>query len=224
MKNILLSFLLLSLTLLTGKTFADHHNLYRVTLLRAEPGNLMVLLDEVKKMRKQKNGDLVIMRHSQGDHWDLMLMDPAGKNPATEMTIKTPIAFHHAFLATSKTGWAEIKKEAAHNGLYHIEMFHAAAGKEQELLKQRRMENAYYHATERKGNLIFSTTFGSDVDSFTLGFYKDMPAFAFTPNLPEARFEKAATDAGFKDRDDIGLYLRQLITSHHDTIAVRVSD
>ena len=49
-----------------------------------------------------------------------------------------------------------------------------------------------------------------------------MMAFASMPNLPSEVFSKAATDAGFKSRDDIGLYLRELILSHHDTIATQV--
>ena len=38
-----------------------------------------------------------------------------------------------------------------------------------------------------------------------------------------ATFEKAAVDAGFKSRSDIGLYLRQFLVSHQDTLATQVN-
>ena len=66
---------------------------------------------------------------------------------------------------------------------------------------------------------IFETQFGSDTDVFTIVFYKDLKAFATDPDLPEAVFEKAAIDAGFKSRNDIGFYLRQFLVGHQDTLA-----
>lgn len=216
-KSILLMLLWL---FLAASSFADE--LYRVTLLRAEPGSLGPLLAETQKLRQDKQGDLVIMRHDQGDHWDLMLLDAPGKAAATELLFTTPLAFQHSFLASSDTSWPQVRTLAQKNNLYHIEMFHARAGKKQQLLKQRQMENTYYKATQRAGNVIFTTTFGSDVDNFTLGFYPNMLAFATMPDLPAEVFEKAATDAGFTSRSAIGLYLRELLTSHHDTLAVSV--
>lgn len=201
---------------------ADAQSLYRVTLLRAAPASFLPLLEETKKLRQQKNGDLIIMRHSQGDHWDIMLLDPAAKNPATELRFTSDIAFQHTFLAQSTQSWKALRKSSEKHSLYHIEMFHAAPTKLFELIKQREMENAYYHATERDGNVIFTTTFGSDVDVFTVGFYKDFKTFATDPDLPADVYAKAATDAGFESRATIGIYLRTLMSSHKDTIATRV--
>ena len=84
------------------------------------------------------------------------------------------------------------------------------------------MENAYYNATEREGNIVFETTFGNDMDLFTIGFYKDLITFATDPDLPDEVFEKAATDAGFESRSSIGLYLRSLLATHNDTLATSV--
>lgn len=220
MKNLIV--LLMVCVSLQATAYADE--LLRITLLRAAPGNLPQLLDETKQLRQHQKGDLVIMRHSQGDQWDLMLMDPAGKKPASQMDLKTHLAFQHSFLATADQSWKSIRHDAEHNGLYHIEMFHAVPGKKEELINQRKMENLYYHATQRAGNVIFTTTFGTDVDTFTVGFYPDLKAFATNPDLPEETFEKAAVDAGFKSRSTIGLYLRELTSSHHDTLAVKVDD
>ena len=101
-------------------------------------------------------------------------------------------------------------------------MFHAAAGHEKDILEQRFMENKYYNATNRPGNVVFETVFGSDVDNFTVGFYKDLKAFATDPDLPKEVFEKAATDAGFSSRSDIGFHLRRFINRHFDTLASHV--
>jgi len=57
---------------------------------------------------------------------------------------------------------------------------------------------------------------------FTIGFYEDLEAFAAPPSATEDEREVAARDAGFKDRADISFYLRSLISSHHDTLAVKV--
>jgi hypothetical protein len=205
---------------LSFESHAENH--YQVTLLRAAPGSLQDLIDQTKAHKKQRKGNVSIMRHSQGDHWDLMLLEPVENNTFVSLNLGLVADFQHEFIVTSQTAWKEIKPLADSSGTFHIEMFHAVHGKSQELIKQRNMENKYLTSTKRRANVIFETTFGSDVDSFTLGYYKDLMAFASMPDLPAEVFSKAATDAGFKSRDDIGLYLRELILSHHDTLATRV--
>src|SRR5262245_55179971 len=49
--------------------------LYKTTLLRAAPGRLLELVAAVKGKAPW------IFRHSQGDHWDLMLLAPVGSYP-----------------------------------------------------------------------------------------------------------------------------------------------
>ena len=56
----------------------------------------------------------------------------------------------------------------------------------------------------------------------TIGFHEDLEAFAAPSSATEDEREVAARDAGFKDRADISFYLRSLISSHHDTLAVKV--
>jgi len=206
--------------LLSHFSYAD--DLYQVTMLRAAPGSLLALLDETKKLRSDLKDELVIMRHSQGDHWDLLLMRPAKKEAMERPKLSTPIAFQHSFLSQSTTTWKDFKKSADENGLYHIEMFHSAAGKYTALVNQRKMENAYYQGTNRAGNMIFTTVFGNDMDVFTVGFYSDMKAFATDPDLSDELYAKAATDAGFESRSSIGLYLRQFLSTHFDTLATKV--
>jgi len=209
-----------SLYMISFCSFAEEN--YRITLLRATPAGLSDLITSVKAYRTKQNGNLSIMRHSQGDHWDLMLLEPSGSAATVMFDFGAIADFQHSFLAKSDIDWKTIQSKAKDSDLYHIEMFHAVHGKAEELVKQRKMENAYLTATERKANVIFETTFGSDVDSFTIGYYKNMPEFASMPDLPPQNFSKAATDAGFKSRDTIGLYLRELIISHNDTLATRI--
>ncbi len=207
---------------LTISTTISASEQYRITLLRAAPGNLPQLIEHTKHYQQQLNGNISIMRHSQGDHWDLMLLEPAGKTPVKAKNFGQLADFQHSFLAESETDWKNLKLKAEKSDLFHIEMFHAIHGKAEELLKQRQMENHYLTATKRQANIIFRTTFGSDVDSFTIGYYENLEAFSYTPDLPQEEFEKAAVEAGFKARGDIGFYLRELILSHHDTLATRV--
>jgi hypothetical protein len=212
--------LIICLLLFSHTSYAEN---YRVTLLQAAPGALITLLEEVKKLKAQKSNKLVIMRHSQGDHWDIMLLAPQGKETLERYNFNSPLAFQHTFLAKSAIDWQEITIRDQRSSLYHIEMFNAAPNKYLELVKQRHMENAYYHATQREGNVVFETTFGNDMDVFTVGFYKDLKTFATDPDLPSGVFEQAAIKAGFKSRSTIGLYLRELLSSHKDTLATKVN-
>ncbi len=214
--------LLLSLLLFSLFSFSvSAAELFQVTLLRASPGNLPELIEKAKSYKTKQKGHVSIMRHSQGDHWDLMLLEPATKVPTQAFDFSALADFQHNFLARSETSWSKIKPKAEVSKLFHIEMFHAVHGKAKELLKQRHMENAYLSATRQTANVIFETTFGSDVDSFTIGYHKDLPTFASTPDLPKEIFEKAAIDAGFENRAAISFYLRELILAHHDTLASR---
>ena len=100
-------------------------------------------------------------------------------------------------------------------------MFNAVPGKAGELLEQRRMENVYLNATGQQTNMIFRRAAGSDVDVFTIGFHKNLEAFAAPSDVSDEDKETAAKAAGFKGRSDLSFYLRRLISGHHDTLAVR---
>lgn len=209
----------LLIILCSAPVFAQNN--YQVTLLRAAPGELGKLLDHVKKQKSDAEGNMMIMRHSQGDHWDLMLMAPFQKPEMHDYS--NWVDFQHDFLVESEISWKQLMQKDADAGLYHIEMFNAAHGLHEELLEQRAMENIYYNETNRSGNVIFVTKFGSDVDNFTLGFYKDMVDFATDPDLTDKQFEDAALKAGFESRSTIGLYLRKFLVGHNDTIATKVN-
>ena len=201
---------------------AQNQDLYRVTLLRATPGRLPALIAEAKRYKSTVDDQLVIMRHSQGDHWDLMLLGPTGRDQLATTDFGDLADFQHDFLARSNTGWTSVHRSAEGADLFHIEMFQAAATKRDELLREREMENAYLAGTGRNPNVIFETVLGSDTDVFTVGFYESMVSFATDPDLPDSAYQKAAAEAGFKSRADIGFYLRQFIVGHQDTLASNV--
>ena len=197
---------------------------FRVTTLRAAPGQLEHLIKDVQAYRDEKSGKVIIMRHSQGDHWDLLLLESTGKDFGGGKDFGHLVNFQHGFLASSDSSFSQLHEDSASSDLYHIEMFHALAGKKQALLNQRQRENQYLQATGQTTNAVFSTEFGSDVDVFTIGFHADMTAFAKGPTVSDTEAETAAKNAGFKNRADLGFYLRSLLTSHQDTLAVPVGN
>ena len=198
--------------------------LYKVSTVRAAPGALEELLGWIEPRRDALP---FVMRHSQGDQWDLAIITPLG-TWAAFATRARPIALPAALIAFEADHFAfgppvnQVRTAYSDNDFFHIEMFHAAPGKAEALIEQRRMENAYLAATGQTPNMIFRRAAGSDVDAFTIGFHASFEAFAAPGRATDDDKEKAAREAGFKDRADISFYLRSLISSHHDTLAVKV--
>jgi len=202
-----------------------------ITQYRAAPGKFPALLDliETTDWSAVDTGKPIFMRHSQGNQWDLMLLSTPCISSSCLKAMRTfgektnELAdFELSFMAWSDTSWADVKKQAAKAGLFHIEMFHAAAGKYAALQRQRHIENKYLAATGQKENVIFDVQFGSDIDIFTIGFHESLNSFASQGAPSSEAAEKAAVDAGFKNRADISFHLRELIVGHHDTLAVPV--
>lgn len=220
--------------------------LYRVTTLRAAPGGLSDLIDLLIRQEEAgyyvltRDEPPVIMRHSQGDQWDLLLLYPLESYEdyfdddridrrednrefarTFEERFNSLVAFKEDLFAFGPD--IEILRAAFNaNGLFHIEMFEALPGLHEDLLREREMENDYLVRTGRRPNMIFVGDLGSDVDSFTIGFYDSMQDFAAPTGLSAEETDAAARAAGFADSNSIGTYLRRFISSHHDTFAVKV--
>jgi hypothetical protein len=180
------------------------------------------LIEQVRAYRDEQRGRVIAMRHSQGDHWDLMLLEPVGAKPMDQPDFSALANFQHTFYAESGASFKGLQHQAEGAGLFHIEMFQALAGKREALADQRQRENTYLADTGQPVNVVFTTLVGSDVDVFTVGFHKDLAAFAAGPSVSAEQAELAAREAGFRGREDIGLFLRSLLTAHHDTLAVPV--
>lgn len=220
--------------------------LYKVTMLRAAPGKLEALLDWYASMKASgyyaaaDERAPFLMRHSQGDQWDLLMITPMEgwfsyyqsrrgdlRNEA-EAKARDLLQAYAELIEFSEDLFAygpdisDFERETASKGLFHIEMFHALAGKFPDLYRQRTMENDYLASTGQRPNMIFWVEAGGDVDLFTIGAHESFETFAAPAPASDAEKEAAAKAAGFKDRADISFLLRKLISSHHDTLATRV--
>ncbi len=219
---------------------ASAQNTYKVSLFRAAPGKLTELIDLLKvnsENYKNTAGEKpFIIRHSQGDHWDLMVIEFINNQSEYYSTngelskIFTPeygnefydlIAFHENLVVTG-SNYDLVSDILESNNYFHVEMFVALAGKQKELLNQRIMENDYLAKIDRPENLIFTTVEGASWDIFTLGGYRDIKHFAKSADISFEVEEKAAIAAGFKGVSDISPYLRSLILKHNDTLANKV--
>lgn len=223
---------------------ATGSTVYRVTTLRAAPGALLELIDQYRRAaadrlwQRMGSAEPRLMRHSQGDQWDLLVVQAIGsyadyyreamirrRSEAGEAAFLAErdrrVAFREDLFAYGPKA-ATVHAAYRDNAFYHIEMFAALPGKHAELLHQRHMENRYLAAIKARENLVFVGDQGSDVDVFTIGFYPSIVEFAAPNAVSDAEAEMAAKAAGFKGRAFIGTYLRELIASHHDTLAVKV--
>jgi hypothetical protein len=233
--------LLASLALLVPVASASEKTyLYKAKLVQAAPGKLLEVIDLYKaSLAEYKNaGDEppLWMRHSQGDHWDLLILIPMKSydeyyNPnhiARRKSQRDSLGKLEGLIAWQEDVFVygppidELRKTFASSAFFHVEMFHSLAGKQSELLKEREMENAYLKTLKRPENFIFVRDQGAAWDLFTIGAYRDLKHFAESAGIPEAEQEAAARAAGFEAANRIGPYLRTLISSHHDTLAVSV--
>lgn len=213
--------LLATLALAAAPHAADSASLYRILMLRAAPGRLLEVIDLVK----QAPAHPYIMRHSQGDQWDLLLVIPMESDrvtPAFDARLETELQ--------ARVAWEEevfvagppndrVRAAFASGDFYHIEMHIAVAGKQADLYKEREMENAYERVLGRPEDVIFTRIAGAAWDVVTIGTFRDIKHYAESADIPQPRQDSAARAAGYATADAIGPYLRTLISSHHDTLA-----
>jgi hypothetical protein len=214
--------------------------LYNTVLIQAAPGRLLETVEYVQSTLSlyDATGEPrpVLMRHAQGDHWDLMLLVPMGSSLGDYFAPARVAARERAGLGRAYeqrlrelSQWREetvvsgpalavLRSQVATNGYFHAEMFVARAGQQDALRREREMENAMLAATDQPTNLIFSRVFGGPWDSFTLGFYRDLKHYAEGSRGTPADDDAAARKAGFASRAHVAQTLRELINSHHDTI------
>jgi hypothetical protein len=215
--------------------------LYKTKLIQAAPGRLLDVIELQKALlteyRNAGDEQPLMMRHSQGDRWDLLLLVPmksyADYYSPERVSKRNQILKERQDKLEALVAWQEdvfvygppldeIQKVFASSTFFHVEMFDALAGKQSELFKEREMENAYLKALKRPENLIFVRDQGASWDLFTVGSFRDLKHFAESAGIPETDQEAAARGAGFGAANRIGPYLRTLISLHHDTLAVSV--
>jgi len=217
---------------------AQAGELYRIELMRAAPGKLIEVIDRLNAASPEsagKNGPFVL-RHSQGDQWDLMVVTPVGdyshyfsrvailaRRAATRslgLSLAQNLAWREDVFMYGPAR-AVFATRYSKAGFFHIEMFQALAGHSDKLLQQRAMENDYLRRIGRQQNLIFRRDLGAAWDVMTIGFYSDLKDFSSSVDIPPEAENRAAKAAGFEAANRIGSYLRTLINRHNDTLAVR---
>lgn len=234
--------ILSALMLIPAASVQAHDNTtvtaYRVTTLRAMPGaweELKTLIEaqgEAGVHGDDRRFAPFRLRHSQGDHWDFMLIQafddfriPLPDTP--EMKVDLAFKAQIAALVDYSEEWFvsgphlnKLIQAFDGAGLYHIEMFRAKAGAHDALLKQRQAENAYLRATGQTENEIFVSIAGADWDVMTIGFHDNLKSFAADAPVSDTQKDKAARDAGFDGVGDLAPFLRNLLVGHNDTLAV----
>jgi hypothetical protein len=222
----------------------ESRTLYRATLLQAAPGRLLELIESCKSKAELdvKAGDqpALWMRHSQGDHWDLLLLFPMDKSYTAyyqpgrvQARYLADVAARALTTLSSLVAWQEdifvygpplddLRKAFAAGSFYHVEMMQALPGRLTDLRKEREMENAYSKELKRPENFIFVRDQGAAWDLFTIGVYRDIKHYAEAADISVKLQEDAAKKAGFESASAIGPYLRTLIRTHHDTLAVAI--
>jgi hypothetical protein len=216
--------------------------LYKTTFVRAAPGKLQDLIALYKSrwpvLDATGEERPLWWRHTNGDQWDLMLLTPMGSYAeyfAKDRLDRRKSAAEAEFQAKLNvcSSWREdlfvfgpplavVKKAFAESTYYHIEIFIALPGRQDELYKEREMENAYQKGIGRPETLIFVRDQGAAWDLFTLGCYRDLKHWAESADVTKEQRLDAARRAGFKDPDEIGPYMRTLIDWHRDTMGVSI--
>jgi hypothetical protein len=222
---------------------AEAPYLYKATLVQAAPGRLLELIDLYKSRAtelKQAGDEAPLwMRHSQGDHWDLMVLFPLGsyseyyqperiskRQKAAQAgklddKFKDLIAWQEDLFAYGPP-LADLRKAFAAGAFFHVEMFVVLPGKFTDLYKEREMENVYSKALKEPENFIFVRDQGAAWDIFTIGVFRDLKHYAESADALPKDQEAAAKAAGFDAPSQIGPYLRRFIREHHDTLAVAI--
>ena len=144
--------------------------------------------------------------------------------PATKAWNCSIVPTKHAFESWiwKKSCLFYVKKQFEGTGYYHIEIMVALPGRQEELYKEREMENVYGVAGGRPYNMVFVRDQGASWDIYTLGCYRDLQQWAAPSPLTKEEREAAAKKAGFESADAIGPYMRTLIDFHRDTMGVAI--
>jgi hypothetical protein len=179
----------------------------------------------------------IVVRHSQGDRWDALAIQPMGSFAdyyARERVAKRERTAAFAKRLDDLAAWredefvhgpplADLRAFVKDAGLAHLEMLQALAGKRDELVREREMENAFNVARGRPATVIFTREHGAAWDVITLDVWRDWRQYGELQMIPADVSDAAARKAGFASADAVGVYMRTLISTHHDTLGPLVS-
>ena len=240
--------LLLVLTaLLPAASTAHAQTLYKAVFVQAAPGRLsdLIALCRARLPVFDAAGDErpLILRHSQGDHWDLLMLVPLGsfhdyyapprvarREQADretgaagefEQRFRQWVAWHEEVFVDGPQVSA-LRDAVGEAGFFHLEAMMAVPGGHDELLRVREAENVYLRGVGRPANVIFTRRDGAAYDLLTLGFYRDLRHFAESSDVPGEKARIAARAAGFDSPEAMGLHWRTVMATHRDTLGAIV--
>jgi hypothetical protein len=211
--------------------------LYRASLVQAAPGKLVELIAAYQQHFAAAGETPLWMRHSQGDRWDLLILEPmrSYSDYYSQQRMGTRqrqdrnwderrnrlIAWQEDVFVYGPAE-ADLRKAFDGSSFFHVEMFRELPDRHAELVREREMENAYSKAIGQPENFIFTRDQGASWDVFTIGCFRDLKHYASSADVPAEKAQAAAKVAGFTSPAAIGPYLRQFIADHHDTLAVAI--
>jgi hypothetical protein len=218
--------------------------LYRFVMIQAAPGKLPELIDLYRQRVPVivAGGDEapIFTRHSQGDRWDLLVIFPSGS--FTEYYSRERVARREAAASKSSLdgpaylkrmyeliAWhedvfvqgpplAELRAYLRGTTLAHFEMMQALPGKRDELIAERQMESVFNTLRGRPAMFTFTHDQGAAWDVITLDAWRDWRHYGELQMIPAEVSDAAAKKAGFASADAVGVYMRSLISTHHDTL------
>lgn len=223
--------------------------LYKFVTIQAAPGKLPELLGLYRQRWPvmTKNGDEtpILVRHSQGDRWDLLVIYPIGSftafysaermarreaagtasgvtNRRFQEQLYELIAWHEDVFVWGPP-LAELRAYVAGTTVAHLEMMQARAGQHEALTRQRHMESDFNVNRGRPRMLVFTHQEGAAWDVITLDAWQDWRQYGEAQMVSPDVSEAAAKKAGFANADAVGVAMRSLINTHHDTLGTFVT-
>ncbi|MGE0813371.1 MAG: hypothetical protein AB7O28_09770 [Vicinamibacterales bacterium] len=219
--------------------------LYKFVTIQAAPGELpeLIALYRQRLPVLATNGDElpILVRHSQGDRWDLLVIYPMGRgfaefygpgraarrdeaakasgvaNAAFQEQLYAHIAWHEDVFVWGPP-LAELRAYVAGTTVAHLEMMQARAGQHEALTRERYMESDFNVNRGRPRMLVFTHEQGAAWDVITLDAWKDWRQYGEAQMVPAAVSDAAAKKAGFPNADAVGVAMRRSINTHHDTL------
>lgn len=223
--------------------------LYKFVMIQAAPGKLPDLLaayrDRAPVMAVNGDEAPIVVRHSQGDRWDLLVIYPIGsfttfysaermarRDAAGKASGVTNAAFQerlYQFIAWHEDVFvwgpplAELRAYVQGKSVAHLEMLQAMAGQHDALTRQRHMESAFNVNRGRPRLLVFTHQEGAAWDVITLEAWSDWRQYGEAQMVAADVSEAAAKKAGFASADAVGVAMRSLINTHHDTLGTFIT-
>lgn len=222
----------------------DAQEVYHVHFVKAAPGKLPEMIDAYVNAPADPNASAppLILRHVEGDDWDLLVLTPMGKEdkvtagaPSTadmQFIQRTrPLRAMHTDTITVGPAWATTRAALATpnpgvqatgtsggaptSAVYVVTTMRAQPGHRDQLEQVLRR----IAALDPGRTVTLQHLEGAAWDFATVTRYDSWAAFAENEATPDAQRLRAQS---FRSADGPSLELREHLAEHHDTLAVRV--